>query len=73
MTEQDEMIQIVSNIQIDKPIKQVFDFISTPENDFQWQYGTLTSARISENTIGLGGCFQSTTLFMDTASKAPSK
>ena len=32
------MIQVISNTQIYQPIKRVFDFISTPENDFQWQY-----------------------------------
>jgi uncharacterized protein YndB with AHSA1/START domain len=59
-----DMIQIISNTRIYQPIKRVFDFISTPENDFQWQYGTLASTRISEITTGLGGCFQSTSLFM---------
>ena len=58
------MIQIVSSIQIYQPIKRVFDFISAPENDFQWQYGTLASAQISGSTSGLGACFQSTGHFM---------
>jgi hypothetical protein len=53
------MIQITSNAQIYQPIKRVFDFISTPENDFQWQYGTLTSTRLSEGAIGIGASFQS--------------
>ncbi len=42
-----------------RPIKQVFDFMSTPENDFQWQYGTLTSARLSEGVSDIGTSFQS--------------
>ena len=58
------MIQIISNTQIYRPIKRVFDFISTPENDFQWQYGTLASTRMPESKAGLGGCFQSTGLIM---------
>jgi hypothetical protein len=58
------MIQIDSNIQIHQPIKLVFDFISTPENDFQWQYGTLASNRITASVTGLGACFQSTAVFM---------
>jgi len=58
------MIQIVSSIQIYQPIQRVFDFISAPENDFQWQYGTLASAHISGSTSGLGACFQSTGHFM---------
>ena len=54
------MIQIVSYTQIYQPVKRVFDFISTPENDFQWQYGTLASAYVSGSAAGLGACFQST-------------
>ena len=59
------MIQIVSYIQIYQPIKRVFEFISTPENDFQWQYGTLTSAPVSGSGAGLGACFASTGHFME--------
>lgn len=58
------MIQISSNTQIYRPIKRVFDFISTPENDFQWQYGTLASISMPESKAGLGACFQSTGLMM---------
>ena len=58
------MIQIISITQIYRPIKRVFDFISDPENDFQWQYGTLASARLSDEAAGPGACFQSTALFM---------
>ena len=58
------MIQINSNTRIYQPIKLVFDFISTPENDFQWQYGTLASNRLNASAAGLGACFQSTALFM---------
>ena len=59
------MIHIVSYIQIYQPIKRVFDFISTPENDFQWQYGTLTSEPLSGSGDGLGACFNSTGHFME--------
>ncbi len=58
------MIQIISNTQIYRPIKRVFEFISTPENDFQWQYGTLASVNLSEDAAGLGACFQSISNFM---------
>jgi len=59
------MIQILANTQIYQPIKRVFDFISTPENDFQWQYGTLASTRLSNGMIGLGANFQSVSHFME--------
>jgi uncharacterized protein YndB with AHSA1/START domain len=58
------MIHIISNTHIYQPIQRVFDFISTPENDFQWQYGTLASAHVSGSAAGLGACFQSTGHFM---------
>lgn len=42
------MIQINTNTIIYRPVRQVFDFLCTPENDFQWQYDTLVSSRLSE-------------------------
>jgi len=58
------LIQIISSTLICQPIKRVFEFISTPENDFQWQYGTLASTRLPGNVNGLGACFQSVGNFM---------
>ena len=42
-----------------QPVKQVFDFMSTPENDFQWQYATLETARLSESVNGIGSFYRS--------------
>jgi hypothetical protein len=53
------VIEITCNTFIYRPIQRVFDFISTPENDFQWQYGTLASTRLPNSTIGMGANFQS--------------
>ena len=58
------VINILSSTHIYQPIKRVFEFISNPENDFQWQYGTLASTRISESMAALGACFQTTGNFM---------
>ena len=58
------MIQINSSTLICQPIKRVFEFISTPENDFQWQYGTLASTRLPGQILGPGACFQSVGNFM---------
>lgn len=52
------MICIDLNTHIYRPLKQVFQFVSTPENDFQWQYGTLASARISKSEMGVGALFR---------------
>lgn len=53
------MIKINTNTIIYRPIKQVFDFVSTPENDFQWQYGTLASSRLSKKSNAIGSFFRS--------------
>jgi len=53
------MINFNISTMIYRPIKQVFDYVSTPENDFQWQYGTLVSARLLEGEVGLGVHFRS--------------
>lgn len=53
------MINIHSSTTIYRPINRVFDFICTPENDFQWQYGTLASAKISEDMAKVGAAFRS--------------
>lgn len=58
------MISFNLNEQIYRPLKQVFGFVSTPENDFQWQYGTLGSAQLSEGTIGIGTLFRTIGHFM---------
>ena len=41
------------------PVSAVFDFMSVPENNFQWQYGTLATARLSEGVSSIGTFFRS--------------
>ncbi|HEX2993363.1 MAG TPA: SRPBCC family protein [Anaerolineales bacterium] len=53
------MINLNVSTMIYRPIGQVFEFVSTPENDFQWQYGILESARLSGGTSHLGTLFRS--------------
>jgi hypothetical protein len=48
------MINIASSIVIYRPLNLVFDFISSADNDFQWQYGTLASAQVTEGAAGVG-------------------
>lgn len=42
-----------------RPVRQVFDFVSTPENDIQWQYGTLATASLPEGVSKIGTLFRS--------------
>src|SRR5512135_2796431 len=52
------MIRFDLDTRIYRPVKQVFAFVATPKNDFQWQYGTLASAQISNGEIGMGTLFR---------------
>jgi uncharacterized protein YndB with AHSA1/START domain len=58
------MISFDLDTYIYRPLAQVFNFIATPENDFQWQYGTLTSVQISTGEVGLGTRFRAVSHFM---------
>ena len=58
------MISFHLNTHIYRPLKQVFAFVAAPENDFQWQYGTLASTRISEGEMGIGSMFRTVSHFM---------
>ena len=53
------MINLISNTLIERPVEQVFDFVSTPENDFQWQYGTLATARLPKGSGAVRAFFRS--------------
>lgn len=53
------MINLSTNTIIYRPVRQVFDFVSKPENDFQWQYGTLGSSGLSEEANTIGSFFRS--------------
>ncbi|SRR6266516_3214035 len=58
------MINFELNTYIYRPLTQVFTFVSTPENDFHWQYGTLVSAQVSKGKMDVGTLFQTVSHFM---------
>lgn len=53
------MINLISSTFIERPVQQVFDFVSTPENDFRWHYGTLASSKLAEGNPSKGSFFRS--------------
>ena len=53
------MINLNLSTVICKPVTQIFDFVSTPENDSQWQYGTLAANKLSMDVVALGTFFRS--------------
>lgn len=52
------MINISSSITIYRSLMQVFDFISSSANDFEWQYGTLASGQVSDGAARVGTSFR---------------
>ena len=58
------MISINLNTTILRPVWDVFDFITTPENNSQWQYGSLISVQISPGDMRVGTAFSSFGHFM---------
>ena len=53
------MINLNSSEVICQPIGQIFDFVSTPENDVGWHYGTLAASKLSEGIPSRGTFFRS--------------
>lgn len=53
------MINLISSTLIERPVQQVFNFVSTPENDFQWHYGTLATDRLPKCNSLMGTFFRS--------------
>lgn len=58
------MIQLDLTTNIYRPLKQVFVFVTTSENDFYWQYGTLMSTKISDGETGVGTLFRAVGHFL---------
>ncbi len=51
------MINLHVSTIIFQPVKQVFDFVSSPENDSQWQSGTLAAAKLPDGASKTGSFF----------------
>src|SRR5215213_8944264 len=59
-----KMISFDLRTLIYRPISQVFRFVASPENDFQWQYGTLASTQLSNGDMRIGTLFRAVGHFM---------
>ena len=53
------MINLHVSTIISQPVKQVFDFVSSPENDSQWQSGTVAATRLPDGASKTGSFFRS--------------
>jgi hypothetical protein len=58
------MIRFEINGYIYRPLRQVYHFVTTPENDFQWKYETLTCARLTKREMRPGTLFRAVGYFM---------
>lgn len=58
------MISIHLNTLVLRPVWEVFDFITTPENNSQWQYGWLISMKTSAGDMRIGTVFSGFGHFM---------
>jgi hypothetical protein len=52
------LINISSCISIHRPLKEVFDFVSSADNNLRWQQGTLASGQVSAGASGVGTLFR---------------
>lgn len=48
------MRKVETNIVIERPIEEIFEFVSNPENDPMWQSGVQESRLASEGPKGVG-------------------
>jgi len=58
------MISIKLNTLILRPVRDVFDFVTAPENNSQWQYGSLISVKTSAGDMRIGTVFSGFGHFM---------
>ena len=42
------------SVAINRPVAEVFGFVTEPANDKKWQYGVIESARLSSVPMGVG-------------------
>ena len=58
------MISINVSTLILRPIREVFEYIVTPENNSKWQYGLLESVRVPNQGVTVGALISSFGHFM---------
>jgi uncharacterized protein YndB with AHSA1/START domain len=59
------MIEVETSVLIDRPIQQVFEFVTTPENDAKWYVGLESWDHTPDEPAGVGSTSQSKIRFLD--------
>jgi len=58
------MIQVESSVLVKRPIKEVFDFVTTPENDAHWYIGVESRDHTPGEPAGVGSTSMSEIRFL---------
>lgn len=58
------MIKFEHSIVINRPVEEVFKFVTTPENDPLWIQSTLKSEQTSEGPMGVGAIVRGESRFL---------
>jgi uncharacterized protein YndB with AHSA1/START domain len=59
-----EMARIEASVVINRPVEEVFEFVTNPKNDLLWESGALESEQTSEGPMGVGTTLRSVSLMM---------
>jgi carbon monoxide dehydrogenase subunit G len=54
-----EMARYEASVVINRPVEEVFEFVTNPKNDLLWQSGVLESEQTSEGPMGVGTTLRS--------------
>jgi uncharacterized protein YndB with AHSA1/START domain len=57
------MVRIQDSTTIDRPVEEVWRFVSDPSNDPKWYQGTMEVRQISEGPIAVGTTFEAVIQF----------
>jgi Polyketide cyclase / dehydrase and lipid transport len=57
------MVKITDSTIIDRPVEEVWSFVSDPGNDPKWYQGTMEVRQISERPIAVGTTFEAVIQF----------
>ncbi len=58
------MVNVEVSAVINRPIEEIFEYMSNPENDSQWQSGVLESEQTSKGPMGVGATSREVRKFM---------
>lgn len=58
------MVKVETSVVINRPIAEVFAFVTNPENSPQWESGLLETGKMSKGPMGVGTTWQEVRQFL---------